>query len=94
MYNLLSNTTARQAHEDAIAALAKAQKFDGIDIDYENKPPKDKTIFFTFHRGAFEPFACGKKNTDLHDRTAFARDGHLGNAARLRFLIRMTNGAQ
>ena len=49
MYNLLSNTKARQAHEDAIAALAKTQKFDGIDIDYENKTVKDKTIFLPFY---------------------------------------------
>jgi len=51
MYNLISNTKARQAHEDAIAALAKKQSFDGIDIDYENKTVKIKPYFALFVQG-------------------------------------------
>jgi spore germination protein YaaH len=53
MYNLLSSSTARQAHEDAIAALAKTQKFDGIDIDYENKAVKAKPYFSLFIQGLY-----------------------------------------
>lgn len=51
MYNLLSNTAARQAHEDAITVLVTSQKFDGIDIDYENKTTKLKPYFSLFIEG-------------------------------------------
>jgi len=61
MYNLLSNTKARQAHEDAIAALAKAQKFDGIDIDYENKPSKIKPYFSLFIEGLSDRLHAAKR---------------------------------
>jgi len=79
MYNLLSNTKSRQAHEDAIAALAKSQQFDGIDIDYENK--FSKTIFFTFYSRACDATARAKGNIDLHGGAAIACDGYLGDAA-------------
>jgi spore germination protein YaaH len=61
MYNLLSNTAARQAHEDAIAALARSQKFDGIDIDYENKPSKIKPYFSLFIEGLANRLHAAKK---------------------------------
>lgn len=61
MYNLLSNTKTRQAHEDAIAALAKAQKFDGIDIDYENKPSKIKPYFSLFIEGLSDRLHAAKR---------------------------------
>jgi spore germination protein YaaH len=61
MYNLLSNAATRQAHEDAIAALAKAQNFDGIDIDYENKPSKIKPYFSLFIEGLANRLHAEKK---------------------------------
>jgi spore germination protein YaaH len=61
MYNLLSKTTARRAHEDAIAALARSQKFDGIDIDYESKPPKIKPYFSLFIEGLANRLHAAKK---------------------------------
>ncbi len=45
---LLSNKTSRIRHENIIAALVKKQKFDGIDIDYEDKMAKTRPYFSTF----------------------------------------------
>lgn len=61
MYNLLSNTAARQAHEDAITALATSQKFDGIDIDYENKLTQVKPYFSLFIEGLANRLHAAKK---------------------------------
>ncbi|HUZ92377.1 MAG TPA: glycosyl hydrolase family 18 protein [Candidatus Paceibacterota bacterium] len=44
-YNLLSNTKLRRKHENNIAALVKSEKFDGIDIDYEDKPAKEAPYY-------------------------------------------------
>jgi spore germination protein YaaH len=49
--NLLSNTKRRQAHEDIIANLVKTQKFDGIDIDYEDKMAKTGPYFSLLLKG-------------------------------------------
>ena len=48
---LLTNTKKRIAHEDAIAALVKKQKYDGVDIDYENKDASARDYFSTFLKG-------------------------------------------
>ncbi|MGB7958080.1 MAG: glycosyl hydrolase family 18 protein [Minisyncoccia bacterium] len=61
MYNMLSKTSTRQAHENAIAALAKTQKFDGIDIDYENKLTKVKPYFSLFIEGLSDRLHAMKK---------------------------------
>jgi spore germination protein YaaH len=61
MYSLLSNAKARQAHEDAITALAKTQNFDGIDIDYENKLTKAKPYFSLFIEGLATRLHAAKK---------------------------------
>lgn len=45
---LLSNKTKRQAHVKAVVALVKKNKYDGIDIDYENKVAEIKPYFSTF----------------------------------------------
>lgn len=45
---LLSDTKKRQAHVKAIVTLVKKNKFDGIDIDYENKVAEIKPYFATF----------------------------------------------
>lgn len=51
LYNLLSNTKKRIALEDDIAALVKAKKFDGIDIDFEAMSSSTKPYFSTFIYG-------------------------------------------
>lgn len=51
IHALLSNKTKRIKHEDTIAALVRAQKYDGIDIDYEDKWAKTKDYFNTFIYG-------------------------------------------
>lgn len=51
IYKLLSNTKARQAHEDTIAALVKTQKFDGIDIDYEGMTTSTKPYYSLLLQG-------------------------------------------
>jgi spore germination protein len=51
IYNLLSNTRTRQAEEDNIAALVRAQNFDGIDIDFEGMSPKTRPYYSLFIQG-------------------------------------------
>jgi hypothetical protein len=51
IYNLLSNTRSRQAEEDNIAALVKAQNFDGIDIDFEAMSPATRPYYSLFIQG-------------------------------------------
>ena len=61
MYDYLSNTRTRIAQENAISNLARTQKFDGIDIDYEAKLPKIKPYFALFIEGlAMRLHAQGK----------------------------------
>ncbi len=47
-YLLLSQKKKRVAHEQAIMALVKTYKVDGIDIDYENKIAEIKPYFSVF----------------------------------------------
>lgn len=51
IHALLSNKARRIKHEDTIAALVKKQKYDGIDIDYEDKWAKTRVYFNTFLMG-------------------------------------------
>ncbi len=51
IYNLLSNTQSRQAEEDNIAALVKAQGFNGIDIDFEGMSPATRPYYSLFIEG-------------------------------------------
>src|SRR6185369_737082 len=48
MLALMQNARKRQAHEDMLAALVKREGFDGIDIDYEAKPPEIRPYFSLF----------------------------------------------
>ncbi len=48
VYLLLSQKKKRQAHVAAIVALVKKNKFDGIDIDYENKIADTRPYFSIF----------------------------------------------
>jgi spore germination protein YaaH len=54
IYNLLSNTASRQAEETQIAALVKAQGFDGIDIDFESMDPDTRPYYSLFIEGLAE----------------------------------------
>ena len=51
IYNLLSNTKSRQTEEDQVAALVKAQDFDGIDIDFEAMSPATRPYYSLFIEG-------------------------------------------
>lgn len=62
IYNLLSSARKRQAEEDKIAALVKAQKFDGIDIDFEEMVAGTRPYFSLFIKGlALRLHPRGKK---------------------------------
>ena len=50
---ILSATTTRIKLETEIADIAKADNFDGIDIDFENKLARDKDYFSTFLKGLY-----------------------------------------
>lgn len=45
IHKLLSNTKLRRMHEDNIASLVVKQRFDGIDIDYEDKKAETRKYF-------------------------------------------------
>ncbi|HVM77175.1 MAG TPA: glycosyl hydrolase family 18 protein [Candidatus Paceibacterota bacterium] len=51
IYRMLSNTKSRQALEDNIAALVKAQGFNGIDIDFEAMSPATRPYYSLFIQG-------------------------------------------
>jgi spore germination protein YaaH len=51
IHAILSNSTARVALEDEIAATVKANGYDGIDIDFESKLAETNTYFATFLKG-------------------------------------------
>ncbi len=48
IYAVLSSSTARQAHIDAITGLVDENDFDGVDIDYENKTAETNSYFSKF----------------------------------------------
>lgn len=51
---MLSNTKSRQKLEASIVALVKANKFDGIDIDFEGKEAQTKKYFSLFLQGLYQ----------------------------------------
>jgi len=59
IHRILSSAAARVQLEDDIAALAVAEGFDGIDIDFEGKRAEDKNYFSTFLKGLYK--RMGKK---------------------------------
>jgi spore germination protein YaaH len=48
VHAILSNTTARKRHIDAIVSLVEKGNYDGIDIDYEAKKSETKDFFSLF----------------------------------------------
>lgn len=54
IYNLLSNTKARQAEETSLAQLAKTNDFNGIDIDFEAMSTSTRPYYSLFIEGLSE----------------------------------------
>jgi spore germination protein YaaH len=54
IYDLLSVAKARQAEETSIAQLAKANNFNGIDIDFEAMSPATRPYYSLFIEGLSE----------------------------------------
>jgi len=75
IYNLLSSAKSRQAEEDNITALVRAQNFDGIDIDFESMSPATRPYYSLFIQGlAMRLHPLGKKLTcTVVPRTPFIR---------------------
>lgn len=69
MHAILSNTTLRVALEDRITALAKANNYDGIDIDFEGKHAEDKNYFATFLKGLYQRMGTKWVTCDIESRT-------------------------
>ena len=64
IYKLLSVAKSRQAEEDNITALVKAQNFDGIDIDFEGMSPATRPYYSLFIQGLAQRLhPAGKKLT-------------------------------
>ena len=51
---ILSNSASRIALEDRIAQLTTSEGFDGIDIDFENKPAEVRPYFSLFLKGLYQ----------------------------------------
>lgn len=52
--SILSNATSRRKLEDDIAELVKENKFDGINIDFENKTADTRPYFSLFLKGLYQ----------------------------------------
>ncbi len=74
IYDLLSRASTRQAEEDKIAALAKSENFDGIDIDFESMTPTNKALLLAFHTGARHAATSAEARAHLHSRPTHARE--------------------
>src|SRR5665213_3095266 len=66
---ILSNTKKRVALEIAIANIAKANNYDGVDIDFENKPADLKSDFSTFLKGLYARVGNKFVTCDVEART-------------------------
>ncbi|MBI4159780.1 hypothetical protein HY504_01305 [Candidatus Wolfebacteria bacterium] len=74
IHALFSDKKKRIAHEDAITALVVKQKFDGIDIDYENKLAETNKYFSLFIQGLANRLHAKKKilSCTIEPRTPLA----------------------
>lgn len=66
---ILGSATKRVALENAIAKLVKSGKYDGIDIDFENKPAALKDNFSTFLKGLYARMGTKLVTCDIEART-------------------------
>jgi len=69
---VLSNSKLRKAHEDAIVKLVKDNGYDGIDIDYENKPAESKAYFSLFLKELAAKFPTKILSCTIEPRTPLA----------------------
>ncbi|HVM73558.1 MAG TPA: glycosyl hydrolase family 18 protein [Candidatus Paceibacterota bacterium] len=69
---ILSNAKSRQALETTIANLVKANGYDGIDIDFENKPAAIKNYFSLFLKGLYMRMGNKLVTCDIEARTPIA----------------------
>lgn len=66
---ILSNASSRQALETAIATLVEQNGYDGIEIDFENKPASLENYFSTFLEGLSERLGNKILACDIEART-------------------------
>jgi len=67
--SILKNTKSRVALEVAIANLAKQNGFDGIDVDFENKPADLRNYFSLFLQGLYQRMGQRLVTCDVEART-------------------------
>jgi spore germination protein len=69
MHAILSSAPLRQALENRITTLVKANNYDGIDIDFEGKHAEDKSFFATFLKGLYQRMGSKWVMCDIESRT-------------------------
>ncbi len=77
---ILSNTKKRIALENAITNLAKVNGYNGIDIDFENKPADLENDFSTFLKGLYARMGSKWVMCDIEARTPLSDRYPDGNA--------------
>jgi spore germination protein YaaH len=74
IYDVLSKAKTRQALETAIAKLVKANGYDGIDIDFENKTAETKNYFSLFLKGLYSRMGNKLVTCDIEARTPISAE--------------------
>ncbi len=69
IHKILSNAKSRQALEDNIANMVKANGFDGAEIDFEGKRAEDKDYYSTFLKGLYMRMGSKWVMCDIEART-------------------------
>ncbi len=67
--SILTKSAKRIALEKSIVSLVKANHYDGIDIDFENKPAALKNYFSTFLKGLYQRMGNKWVTCDIEART-------------------------
>ncbi|MFZ2555987.1 MAG: glycosyl hydrolase family 18 protein [Minisyncoccia bacterium] len=76
MHNVLSNPTLRAKHIAMIVDEAKANDFDGIDIDYEGKYEKTRPFFSLFLKELYKAMGPKWVQCTIESRTPLADRYH------------------
>ena len=71
---ILTNAKTRQALEASIAALAKKNGYDGIDIDFEGKTAATKPYFSLFLKGLYSRMGSKLVTCDIEARTPLSAE--------------------